>query len=62
MKPELRMIKITSRLALGLVWLYEGLFPKLLFLRADEVDLVKKCHLTWRTPESTFARRGFAWE
>src|SRR5438067_6316938 len=35
MNTRLRIIKIISRIALGLVWFYEGLVPKILFLRAD---------------------------
>jgi hypothetical protein len=41
MNTKLRMVKIVSRVALGIVWLYEGLVPKLLFLRADEIELVQ---------------------
>src|SRR5690242_19167975 len=33
MSAKLRAIKLISRFALGLVWLYEGLVPKILFLR-----------------------------
>jgi hypothetical protein len=37
---KLRTIKVIPRIALGLVWFYEGLLPKILFRRADEIDLV----------------------
>jgi len=57
---KLRTIKIISRTALGLVWFYEGLVPKILFLRADEVDLVQASHLVWRTPELTLRILGVA--
>lgn len=40
-----------SRLSLGLVWLYEGLVPKLLFVRADEVELVRRSGIYFGTPE-----------
>jgi hypothetical protein len=40
-----------SRLALGAVWLYEGLVPKLLFVRPDEVELVRRSGLYFGTPE-----------
>src|SRR5205085_9838157 len=48
MNTKLRTIKIISRTALGLVWFYEGLVPKILFLRADEVGLVQASNLVWR--------------
>jgi uncharacterized protein YjeT (DUF2065 family) len=57
---KLRTIKIISRTALGLVWFYEGLVPKILFLRADEVGLVQASQLVWRTPESTLRILGVA--
>jgi hypothetical protein len=53
MNTKLWIAKISARVALGLVWLYEGLVPKILFLRADEIDLVGKSGLIWRTPEWT---------
>ncbi len=60
MNTKLRIIKIVSRVALGLVWLYEGFVPKILFLRADEIELVQKSHLVWRTPEFTLQALGLA--
>jgi uncharacterized membrane protein YphA (DoxX/SURF4 family) len=60
MNRTLRRIKIISRSALGIVWLYEGLVPKILFLRADEIDLVQKSHLLWRTPQLTLQLVGIA--
>ena len=44
-------VRITCRLALGLVWLYEGLVPKLLFVRQDQIDLVERSGLFIGTPE-----------
>jgi uncharacterized membrane protein YphA (DoxX/SURF4 family) len=60
MNTKLRTIKIVSRTALGLVWFYEGLVPKILFLRADEVGLVQASRLVWRTPELTLRILGVA--
>jgi len=60
MNTKLRTIKIISRIALGLVWFYEGLVPKILFLRADEIGLVQASHLVWRTPELTLRILGVA--
>ncbi|MGI9114994.1 MAG: DoxX-like family protein [Chthoniobacterales bacterium] len=57
---ELKFLKIISRVALGLVWIYEGLVPKLLFLRADEIELVRRSGLVWRSPEQTLAVLGIA--
>ncbi len=57
---KLRIIKISSRIALGLVWFYEGLVPKILFLRADEIGLVQASHLVWRTPQLTLQILGLA--
>jgi uncharacterized membrane protein YphA (DoxX/SURF4 family) len=60
MNTKLHIIKMVSRVALGIVWLYEGLVPKLLFLRGDEIELVQKSHLAWRTPEFTLQVMGVA--
>lgn len=60
MKIKLRTIKVISRVALGLVWFYEGLVPKILFLRADELDLVRRSGVIWRTPEWTLQVLGIA--
>jgi uncharacterized membrane protein YphA (DoxX/SURF4 family) len=60
MNAKLRRIKVISRTALGLVWFYEGLVPKILFLRADELDLVQASHLVWRTPQLTLQILGVA--
>ena len=43
--------RVISRLALGLVWLYEGLVPKLLFVRQDQIELVERSGLYFATPE-----------
>jgi uncharacterized membrane protein YphA (DoxX/SURF4 family) len=60
MNTKIWIVKVTARVALGLVWLYEGLVPKILFLRADEIELVKNSGLTWRTPELTLLLMGVA--
>jgi hypothetical protein len=58
MTTKLLTVKMISRIALGLVWFYEGLVPKILFLRADELDLVKRSGIIWRTPEWTLQVLG----
>jgi hypothetical protein len=45
MITKLRATKLISRIALGLAWFYEGLVLKILFLRADEIGLVRTYHL-----------------
>ena len=60
MITKLHAIKLISRIALGLVWFYEGLVPKILFLRADEIGLVQRSHLVWQTPELTLQILGVA--
>lgn len=47
----MNQIRVICRVALGLVWLYEGLVPKLLFIRADQIDLVERSGLYFGTPE-----------
>ena len=39
------------RLSLGLVWLYEGLVPKWIFVRPDQVELVRRSGIYFGTPE-----------
>ncbi len=47
----MNQVRIVCRVALGLVWLYEGLVPKLLFVRPDQIDLVERSRLYIGTPE-----------
>ena len=60
MNTKIWIAKVSARVALGLVWFYEGLVPKILFLRADEIELVRKTGLMWRTPEFTLMAMGIA--
>jgi uncharacterized membrane protein YphA (DoxX/SURF4 family) len=60
MNTKIWIAKLSARVALGLVWFYEGLVPKILFLRADEIELVRKSGLMWRTPEFTLMVMGIA--
>jgi uncharacterized membrane protein YphA (DoxX/SURF4 family) len=53
-------VRITCRLALGFVWLYEGLVPKLLFVRQDQIDLVERSGLYFGTPEFFLQLLGVA--
>ena len=42
---RLWLAKAVARTALGAVWIYEGLVPKLLFTTRGELDLVARSHL-----------------
>ena len=53
-------VRIACRGALGLVWLYEGLVPKLLFVRADQIDLVQRSGLYFGSPEQFLQLLGTA--
>ena len=54
------LVKMISRVALGVVWLYEGLVPKILFLRADQLDLVQRSGIWWGTPRLTLQILGIS--
>lgn len=56
----IRTVKLLARISLGLVWLYEGLVPKILFLNAhpEQIDLVRRSGLFWPTPEATLVTLG----
>ena len=60
MNTKLQIVKLSSRIALAIVWMYEGLVPKLLFLRTDEIDLVQRSGFVWRSPQFTLQLVGFA--
>ena len=60
MDTKIWIVKVSARVALGLVWLYEGLVPKILFLRADEIGLVQKSGLVWRSAQWTLLGLGIA--
>ena len=61
MKPvQITRVKLAARIALGLIWLYEGLVPKLLFLHADQVELVRRSGLWWHSPQGTLLVLGAA--
>jgi hypothetical protein len=62
--PELSLrlwlLKAMARVALGLVWLFEGLVPKLFVVTPGEVELVRRSTLYWSTPEATLSVLGAA--
>ncbi len=57
---RLWLLKVVARCALALTWIYEGLIPKILIQRADEIALVQHAGLYWGTPSHTLAALGFA--
>ena len=61
-EETLRVIKVLARISLGLVWLYEGLVPKIIFLNAlpEQIELVRRSGLFWPTPRVTLIALGIA--
>jgi uncharacterized membrane protein YphA (DoxX/SURF4 family) len=62
--PELSLrlwfLKVSARLALGMVWILEGLLPKLLFVAPSELELVARSGLVIVTPGFTLGLLGVA--
>lgn len=58
----IHFVKVSARVSLGMVWLYEGLVPKILFLRShpEQISLVRHSHLFYSTPEITLFLLGVA--
>lgn len=63
-EPELSLrlwgVKTAARVLLGLVWVLEGLVPKLLAVSPGELELVRRSGLFWPTPEMTLGLLGAA--
>ncbi len=57
---KLHRVKVAARLALGLVWFWEGLVPKILFPTLLEIDMVKRSGWWWHSPEATLFGLGVA--
>ena len=60
LQSRARAVRIVCRVALGLVWLYEGLVPKLLVIRPDQIDLVQRSGFYFGTPQSFLQLLGAA--
>jgi uncharacterized membrane protein YphA (DoxX/SURF4 family) len=56
----LSRIKTAARLSLGLVWLWEGLVPKVLFPSPLQIDMVRTSGWWWGSPEQTLCWLGWA--
>jgi hypothetical protein len=63
-RPEIALrlwiVKVVVRCALAVTWIYEGLVPKILFQRADEIALVQASALWLGTPSQSLAALGVA--
>ena len=56
----LQQIKLTARLAVAFVWLYEGLVPKILCPSALQIEMVRHSGWWWGSPEQTLTVLGLA--
>lgn len=52
LRPLLWNIKIVCRWSLGLVWIWEGLVPKILLTTKAQHDMVVKSGLFWPDPDT----------
>jgi len=59
-RAHIDRIRVVCRIALRTVWFYEGLVPKLLFIRPDQLDLVQRSGLYFGTPERFLQLLGIA--
>jgi len=61
-EKKIRLVSTISRVALGLVWLYEGLVPKILFIHShqEQIMLVQRSGLYWHSAETTLTLLGIA--
>lgn len=57
---KITSVKVAARIALGLIWLYEGIVPKLLFFHADQIELVRRSGIWWHSPQETLQVLGLA--
>jgi uncharacterized membrane protein YphA (DoxX/SURF4 family) len=56
----LSRIKTAARLSVGLVWLWEGLVPKVLFPSPLQIEMVRASGWWWGSPEQTLFWLGWA--
>ena len=57
---RLWLSKLLARIALALVWIHEGIVPKILAVRASELELVANSGLVIGSPQRTLAILGVA--
>lgn len=58
--PLLHALKVTTRVAVGFVWLWEGLVPKILRVTPPEIEMVARSGIWWGSPEATIRWLGVA--
>lgn len=57
---RLHFIKTAARLSIGLVWVWEGLMPKILFPSLSQFAMVERSGWWWGSPEQTLRLLGVA--
>lgn len=57
---QLHLLKVTARCAVGFVWLYEGLVPKILHVSDHQVEMVRSSGWWWGSPATTLNCLGAA--
>ena len=57
---RLHHIKTAARLSIGLVWVWEGLMPKILFPSPSQFAMVVRSGWWWGSPEQTLHWLGVA--
>lgn len=58
--PLLHALKVSARVAVGFVWLWEGLVPKILRVTPVEIEMIERSGLWWGSPEATLQWLGIA--
>lgn len=58
--PLLHSLKVAARLAVGFVWIWEGLVPKILRVTPVEIEMVTRSGLWLGSPEATLCGIGVA--
>ena len=56
----LKHVKTAARLSIGLVWVWEGLMPKILHPNAAQFEMVRRSGWWWGSPEETLWWLGAA--
>ncbi|CAN5727047.1 hypothetical protein BH11VER1_BH11VER1_21680 [soil metagenome] len=57
---RLHLIKTAARLSIGLVWVWEGLMPKILFPSPNQFAMVERSGWWWGSPQQTLHWLGIA--
>ncbi|WP_009966027.1 DoxX-like family protein [Verrucomicrobium spinosum] len=57
---RLQWIKTSARFSIGLVWVWEGLIPKILHPSATQFEMVRRSGWWWGSPEQTLYWLGMA--